>query len=78
VEEAIMELMNKTPLPSFANFDPDTMIDVTVPVWEEKSCTWNECLASCDIIRQFLVENDMLSLKRISTATSQLSIKSFS
>jgi hypothetical protein len=56
----------------------------------EYKYTWNECLASCGVIKQFLEQKQMASellafdsfqhklrLKRISTVTSQLSIKSF-
>lgn len=90
VEEAMEDLMSSSMLPSFDIPDTDMMIDDEVPVQVDKSYTWNECLASCDIIRQFLVENDLssellafdgfqhkLRLNRMSKATSQLSIKSF-
>jgi hypothetical protein len=54
------------------------------------SVSWKECLASCDIIKQFLSEKNMekeliqfealqhkIRIKQIDAATSQLSIKSF-
>ena len=57
---------------------------------EEHKYTWSECLAACDIVKQFLQQKDMTSemlafdsfqhklrLKRINTVTSQLSIKIF-
>jgi hypothetical protein len=95
VEEAMEELellMNDSLLPSFDNFDPDEYNDGAPDSTMdcEYKYTWNECLASCDVIKQFLEQKQMASellafdsfqhklrLKRISTVTSQLSIKSF-
>jgi hypothetical protein len=90
VEEALQELMDDSPLPSFNNFDPDDHNDGGPDSMDcEHKYTWNEYLASCDVIKQFLEQKEMTSellafdsfqhklrLKRISTVTSQLSIKS--
>jgi len=75
-------------LPSFDEFAASIEIDIEPEPL--RSVSWTECLASCDIIKQFLSEKNMekeliqfeqfqhkLRVKRIDAATSQLSIKSF-
>jgi hypothetical protein len=63
VEEALEELMNDSLLPSFNNFDPDEYNDGGPD--STMDCkykyTWNECLASCDVIKQFLEQKQRIA-----------------
>jgi hypothetical protein len=75
-------------LPSFDEFAASIEMDIEPEPL--RSVSWTECLASCDIIKQFLSEKNMekeliqfealqhkISVKRIDATTNQLSIKSF-
>ncbi len=89
IEEFEREQTTTTPiLPSFDEFAASIEMDnEPEPL---PSVSWTECLASCDMIKQFLSEKNMdkkliqfealqhkIRVKRIDAATSQLSIKSF-
>jgi hypothetical protein len=52
-EEALQHLMNDSPLPSFNDFNPDDFNDEGPDSMDcdiEQKYTWNEHLASCDVI----------------------------
>jgi hypothetical protein len=49
---------------SFNNFKPDYCNDgepASLDYSIEKPYTWNECLACCDVMKQFLEQKDMTS-----------------